>query len=219
MPIRILIADDHTLFRAGLRALLEHETDFEVVGEAANGHETLSQLEKTSPEVLIMDLSMPGGMSGAQTGEGALKGRPDLALIVLTMHEDPYYLREMLRIGAKAFLLKKSSSQELIQAVHAVMRGDVFVDPALTGHLVPSFVGKREVRKKDEGRIGLLTKREKEVCHLLALGHTNSEVGKKLFISERTVETHRTNIMAKLELRNRAELVRFAIDNGLLSVL
>jgi DNA-binding NarL/FixJ family response regulator len=216
MSTRIVIADDHTMFRSGLRALLEKEPDLLVVGEAASGAETVTRVAELHPELLIMDLSMPGGVSGAQTAEAVLAECPGLGLLVLTMHEDEYYMREMLRIGARAFLLKKSSSEELIQAVRAVARGDLFIDPALTRHLVPAFVGRREKPQPRKGRLDLLTKREQEVCYLLALGYTNSEVGEKLFISERTVETHRNNIMAKLELGNRAELVRFAIDNGLL---
>lgn len=217
--IRILIADDHTLFRSGLKALLEKERDFEVVGEASSGPETVERVRELQPELLILDLTMPGGLSGGQIAEAVLEEIPNLGVVVLTMHEDEYYLKQLLRIGAKAFLLKKSNSEEMLQAIRAVSRGDLYVDPTLTRHLVPSFVGKPAAKKqKKPGMVGLLTKRELEVCRELALGHTNAEVGEKLFISERTVETHRTNIMNKLELKNRAELVRFAIENGLLNL-
>lgn len=220
MTTRILIADDHTLFRSGLRALLEKESDFEIVGEASSGPETIRQAKEKDPDILILDLTMPGGLSGAQVAETVLGELPELGVMVLTMHEDEYYLKQLLRIGARAFLLKKSSSDEMLQAVRSVAKGDVYVDPSLTRHLLPSFVGKAvpASRQKKTGLLGLLTKRELEVCRELALGHTNAEVGEKLFISERTVETHRTNIMSKLELRNRAELVRFAIENGLMNL-
>lgn len=219
MTIRILIADDHALFRSGLKALLEKEPDFEIVGEAASGPETLRQVKELDPDLLVLDLTMPGGLSGAQIAESVLADYPDIGLMVLTMHEDEYYLKQLLRLGARAFLLKKSSSDEMLQAIRSVAKGDVYVDPSLTRHLVPSFVGKPAPKKqRKSGLLGLLTKRELEVCRELALGHTNAEVGEKLFISERTVETHRTNIMSKLELRNRAELVRFAIENGLLNL-
>ena len=219
MSIRILVADDHALFRSGLKALLEQESDFEIVGEAASGPETVKAVAEHDPDILILDLSMPGGMSGAQVAEAVLQQQPELGVVILTMHEDEYYLKQLLRIGAQAFLLKKSDSEEMVQAIRAVSRGNVYVDPSLTHLLVPSFVGKATAKKqRRSGMLGLLTKREVEVCRELALGHTNVEVGEKLFISERTVETHRTNIMNKLELRNRAELVRFAIENGLLNL-
>jgi DNA-binding NarL/FixJ family response regulator len=219
MTIRILIADDHAMFRSGLKALLEKEPDFEVVAEASTGPEAVEKVKTIDLDLLILDLSMPGGLSGGQIAEAVIQERPELGVVVLTMHEDEYYLKQLLRIGAKAFLLKKSNSEEMLQAIRSVSRGDLYVDPTLTRHLVPSFVGKPAAKpQKRPGMIGLLTKREIEVCRELALGHTNSEVGEKLFISERTVETHRTNIMNKLELRNRAELVRFAIENGLLNL-
>ncbi len=218
MSIRILLADDHALFRSGLKALLAQEPDFEILGEAATGPETVKMVEEHEADVLILDLSMPGGMAGAQVAEQVLQRRPDMGVIILTMHEDEYYLKQLLRIGAKAFLLKKSDSEEMVQAIRAVSRGNVYVDPSLTHLLVPSFVGGATPKKKRPGMLGLLTKREVEVCRELALGHTNVEVGERLFISERTVETHRTNIMNKLELKNRAELVRFAIEHGLLNL-
>ncbi len=218
MTIRIVVADDHALFRSGLRALLERESDFEIVGEAASGPETVKAVAQHEPDILILDLSMPGGMAGAQVAEAVLEHQPELGVVVLTMHEDEYYLKQLLRIGAQAFLLKKSDAEEMVQAIRAVSRGSVYVDPSLTHLLVPSFVGKPAKKQKRPGMLGLLTKREVEVCGELALGHTNVEVGEKLFISERTVETHRTNIMNKLELKNRAELVRFAIENGLLNL-
>jgi len=216
MSIRIVIADDHEMFRNGLRALLATDDELEIIAEASTGQETFEILREKEADILILDLSMPGGMSGAQTAEAALEVQPNIAIIVVTMHEDEYYLREMLRIGARGFLLKKSSVQELVQGLRTVHQGGVFIDPSLTHHMVASFVGIPEPKKEKTSRLSLLTKREQEVCQVLALGYTNAEVGKNLYISERTVETHRANIMAKLQLRNRADLVRFSLENGLL---
>jgi two-component system response regulator NreC len=148
MSIRIVVADDHALFRSGLKALLERETDFEIVGEAASGPETVKVTAEHEPDILILDLSMPGGMAGAQVAEAVLAHQPDLGLVILTMHEDEYYLKQLLRIGAQAFLLKKSDAEEMVQAIRAVSRGSVYVDPSLTHLLVPSFVGKAAAKKQ-----------------------------------------------------------------------
>jgi len=215
MAIRILVADDHAVFRSGLRILLEKEEEIEVVGETGSGDATLKALSEMEVDVLLLDISMPG-LSGPRVALEALKQHPDLAIVVLTMHEDEYYLRELLKTGVRAYVLKKSTGTELIQAIRAAHRGNTYIDPALADLMVSPYVGKPS--RRDASRAGILTRREREVCELLAYGHTNAEVAEKLFISDRTVETHRTNIMAKLGLRNRAGLVRYAIDNGLLSV-
>ncbi len=216
MAIRIMITDDHAVFRSGLRALLEKEEDFEVVAESGSGIDTLRLLDDTPCDVLLLDISMPG-MSGTRVAEEALNKQPKLAIVVLTMHEHEEYLRELFRLGARGYVLKKSTGTELVQAIRAANRGSVYVDPEMTSVLVSPFVG-RSSTKAESGRLGLLTPREREICRLLALGYTNTEVAEKLFISGRTVETHRGNIMSKLELQTRAELVRFAIDNGLMQV-
>jgi two-component system, NarL family, response regulator NreC len=216
MSIRIMIVDDHAVFRSGLRALLEREEDFEVVAESGSGIDTLRMLDDTSCDVLLLDISMPG-MSGTRVAEEALKKQPRVAVIALTMHEHEEYLRELFRLGARGYVLKKSTGTELVQAIRAAHRGDVYVDPAMASVIVSPFVGK-STGKVEGGRLSMLTPREREICRLLALGYTNAEVADKLFISGRTVETHRGNIMSKLELQTRAELVRFAIDNGLLHV-
>ncbi len=216
MPIRILIADDHAVFRSGLKSLLENEPDLEVVAEAGDGLATVKALNRYKIDVLLLDLSMPK-MSGSQVAAVALKEIPDLAIVVLTMHEDEYYMKELFKIGAKAFVLKKSTGTELIQAIRVASRGEQFIDPALAGQVISSYVGHTPTRNK-EGRLDLLTPREQEVCKLLAFGHTNAEIAAKLFISERTVESHRTNLLGKLDLKGRAELVRFAIDYGLLKL-
>jgi len=214
--MRILIADDHAVFRSGLKALLEKESDMEVVGETGDGYETIRAVEDNDIDVLILDITMPG-LTGPKVAESVLKKKPDLVIVVLTMHEDKYYLQELFRLGVRAYVLKKSTGTDVAQAIRAATKGDQYIDPALTNVVISSFVG-RQRQKKKTGRLDLTTQREKEVLTLLAYGHTNGEIADKLCISERTVETHRTNIMSKLELKSRAELVRFAIDNGLLKL-
>ena len=216
MPIRILMADDHAVFRSGLKALLEKEPDLEIVAETGDGFATIEAVADKKVDVLLLDITMPG-LPGPKVAERALQKRPHLAIVVLTMHEDEYYMQELFKIGARAFVLKKSTGTDLLQAIRAAYRGEQYIDPALASHVISSYVG-RQPGKKKKGRIDLLTPREQEVCTLLAFGHTNGEIARKLFISERTVETHRTNLMGKLDLKSRAELVRFAIDNGMLKL-
>jgi len=192
------------------------ESCLEVVGETGDGLSTIEAVDRQEVDVLLLDITMPK-LSGPRVAEAVLKKRPHLAIVVLTMHEDEYYLQELFKIGARGFVLKKSTGTDLLQAIRAADRGQQYIDPALAGHVISSYVG-RQSPGKAQGRLDLLTPREQEVCTLLAYGHTNAEIAGKLFISKRTVETHRTNLMAKLAMRSRAELVRFAIDNGLVKL-
>lgn len=212
-PIRLVIADDHAVFRSGLRALLERENDFEVVGETGSGEEAIQLAGSVDFDLLLLDIGMPD-LAGPRVAEQVLAQQPDLGIVVLTMYEQEDYLRELLEIGARGYVLKKSTGQELGQAIRAVHRGDSYIDPAMAPMLISPYVGRKGNDREDQ--LSLLTSREKEVCRLLAFGYTNSEVAEQLCISTRTVETHRNNIMGKLDMRGRAELVRFAIDNGLL---
>lgn len=213
MAVRILIADDHAVFRSGLRLLLEREADLQVVAEAGDGFETLRKIAEEPIDLLILDLAMPG-LPGIKVAEVVRKEHSKVAIVVLTMHDNDYYLRQMLRLGVRAFVLKQSAGTNLLDAIRAARRGKQYVDPALTEHLVPSYIGKDP--SPQPGALAKLTVREREVCQLLALGHTSKEIADHLLISERTAETHRANIMEKLNLKSRAELVRFAIENRLL---
>lgn len=215
MAIRLIIADDHAMFRSGLRALLEKESDFEILAETGNGFDTLRAVSGFPVDVLLLDLSMPG-LPGSKVAESVLEEKPHLAIVILTMHEDEYYLRELLKIGVRSFVLKKSTGSDLVKAIRAAFRGESYVDPSLGGKLLAALCDPSPPTSGH--RVDVLTPREQEVCTLLAFGHTNSEIAGKLCISERTVESHRNNITAKLGLRSRAELVRFAIDNGLLKI-
>jgi two-component system, NarL family, response regulator NreC len=216
MPIRIFIADDHAVFRSGLKMLLEKEPDLKVVGETGNGFDTIRAVTETDLDVLLLDVAMPG-LSGAKVAEEVLKCKPDLAIVVLTMHEDEYYLQEFFRLGVRAYVLKKSTGTDVAQAIRAAQKGKQYIDPALANLVISSYVG-RQAAKPKTGRLDILTPRELEVLTLLAYGHTNGEIADRLCISERTVETHRTNVTAKMGFKSRAELVRFAIDNGMLKL-
>ncbi len=213
MSIKVMIADDHMLFRQGLRRMLEELDMVEVVGEASNGQETLRLLENTDVDVLLLDLSMPGALTGPKTAEAALALKRSLLIIVVTMHQDEYYLREMFEIGVQGYVLKKSTSANLENAIMAVHNGQQYVDPSMTAQVVSGFLGRPTAPNT---RLGVLSDREVQVCKLLTLGFTNSEVGDKLCISVRTVENHRSRLMSRLGLTSRSQLVRFAIDNGLL---
>ena len=213
--IKLIIADDHTVFRNALRVLLSQESDFEVVAEASNEDEAITAVAENEADVLLLDMSMPPGMSGPRVAKEALREKPDLTIVVLTMHDDQYYVKDMFRIGAKAYVLKQSSESELFQAIRSAHGGETYIDSVLVHAAVSSFTGV-SASLKDEPELDLLTPREQEVCRLLAYGHTSGEIGDLLNISERTVQTHRASLMDKLGLHGRAELVTFALNQGLL---
>lgn len=205
-PTRILLADDHSLVRSGLRALLEAEPDMEVVGEAQDGVEAVEACSTLQPDVVVMDLTMPGrgGISATEDLRGVC---PEAKVVVLTMHDDDAYVRMAQLAGAAGFVLKRSLATELIQAIRAV-RSDR-----------THFPTTEPVRRSNSpsAPLELISGREREVLTLIALGHTTPEIARKLHISEKTVETHRAHIADKLELRTRAALVRFALEHGLLT--
>ena len=215
MSIRVLIADDHAVFRSGLMALLEKEEDIEVAGEAGTGPEALKKTQELSPDVLILDINMPE-MNGTMVAEKALTDQPDLKIVVLTMHEDEHYLQELLKIGINGYVLKKSTQTDVVQAIRAASRGEHYIDSSLSSFVVSKYAGLPG--KKPDSKKDILTPREQEICGLLAYGHTNSEIAEKLFISERTAEFHRSNIFSKLDFKSRAELVRFAIETNLMKL-
>ena len=213
MPIKIWIADDHAVFRSGLKSLMENEEDFQVVGESGDGQETVDKVTDDI-DVLILDINMPV-MSGPKAAELIFKKYPSMRIIILTMYEDEQYLKELFRIGVKGFVLKKSSDSDLIQAIRSVYHGEKWIDSSFTAMLMSSYLGE-PAQKNPNDELDSLTKREEEVCSYLANGYTNSEIGELLHISVRTVEAHRARIMSKLGLRNRADLVKYSIENGLL---
>lgn len=219
MTIQVAIADDHAVFRSGLCALLEKEPDVRVVAEAGTAEETLAMVDKSEFDVLILDISMPGATGTSLAGE-LLKKNPDLAIVILTMHEEESYLQQLLAMGVRGYVLKKSTGPDLIQAIHIATTGKRYIDPDLVDLVISPFVGKepKKDQKKETGGLSVLTPREQEIFRLLAHGYSHAKVAEGLYISPRTVETHRANIMAKLNLKNRADLVHFAINNGLMTV-
>jgi len=209
-PVRVLIVDDHAVVRSGIRLLLEQEDDIEPVGEASSGREAIFEARSTKPDVVLLDVVMAGG-NGLEAIPTLLHERPETKILILSMQDDPRYVREAFAAGASGYVLKEAADVEVVGAVREVARGGRYVHPELGARLVAAEA--TEARKAEEDP---LSDREREVLRLLALGHTNQEIAKELYISVRTAETHRAHIMQKLHLSSRAELVRYAIGQGLL---
>lgn len=215
MTVRVLIADDHAVLRSGLSLLLSSQGAFEIVAEAATGIETLTLAEELQPDLILLDLSMPslGGLDALPT---LRQQCPQAKVLVLTMHDDPQYLRRALKNGAAGYVLKKAADSELLLAIHSVLRGGVYVHPSMNKILLEDFLP--DIQKDSSTEIWeTLSDREKEVLKLVALGYTSAEIGDQITVSPKTVETYRSRGMEKLGLHNRAALVRFALKNGLIS--
>jgi two-component system response regulator NreC len=208
--IRVLIVDDHAVVRSGLHLLLDAEDDIEVVAEAGDVKAAVFEAREKKPDVVLMDVVMPG-QSGIDGVPQVLKEAPDSRVLVLSMQDDPRYVREAFSAGASGYVLKEAVDAEVVSAVREVAGGGRYVHPALGARLVSA-----EAEAKAREEADPLSDREREVMRLLALGHTNQEIAKMLFISVRTAETHRAHIMQKLRLSTRAELVRYAIEQRLL---
>lgn len=206
--ITVLLVDDHSLVRQGFRKILEDEQDIEVVGDAANGIDAVSLTTDLRPEVVIMDVTMPS-LNGIEATRRILKASQHTQVLALSMHKDRVYVREMLKAGAKGYLLKESADTDLIAAIRAVARGDGYLSPAVSGMVLNDYA--RHVRDP----IDLLSSREREVLQLLAEGQTNKTIAQQLGISVYTVDDHRGRIMAKLSLHSIGELVRFAMRKGI----
>ena len=210
---RVLIADDHTIVRSGVRLLLQAELDIEVVGEALNGDEAIALAESLQPDVILMDIGMPGTNGLDATRQ--IKARfPEIRILVLTMHRSDEYFFEILKAGASGYILKSAETNDLIRALRTVARDEVFLYPAMAKQLLTDYLD----RLKDEEGEGhaLLTPREKEILRLLADGFSNKEIAERLVVSPSTVHSHRTNLMQKLNLSSRHELIRYARERGLL---
>lgn len=214
--IRVLIADDHAIVRDGLRALVEAHSDFEVVGEAANGEDAWTLARELAPDVLLLDISMPG-LSGSDAAERIIADCPGVRILVLTMHEERGYVTRLLRAGAAGYVPKRSASSELVRAIRVVADGGTYVDPSLAGSLLTEKQQQRHAPPETRSRAGQLTPREEEVLVLVARGHSNKEIASTLDVSVKTVETHKANGMEKLGLNGRAALVRFALAEGWLA--
>jgi two-component system response regulator NreC len=211
--IRVLIADDHSVLRAGLRMLLSAQSDIDVVGEAADGVEVSRSARELRPDIVLLDLSMPGPRSGKVIRD-VLRACPKTRVLILTMHDDAAYLRSALLAGAAGYLVKKAADSELISAIRAVHAGRTFVDLTQTAGLPPlSKSGKAAGQWQPPKN---LSRREREVLRLLAQGHSNQQIADKIHLSVKTVETYRTRLSEKLGLKGRAELYRFAAESGIL---
>jgi two-component system response regulator NreC len=212
-PIRILIADDHTIVRSGVRLLLDAEDDFRVVGEARDGQEAISLAEGLHPDVVLMDIAM-AGIDGMEATRLIKHRWPEMNILVLTMHRSDEYFFEMLKAGASGYVLKGAHPSELIQAVRVVGRGEVYLYPSMASNLVRQFL---DQSKENLDTRQAISPREKEILNLLAEGYTSKEIADKLVISQSTVATHRTNLMSKLGLNSRRELIQYAREHGLVS--
>ena len=208
--IRVLIVDDHAVVRSGIRLLLAQEPDIEPVGEAGTGREAVFEARSLKPDVILMDVVMPD-QTGLEVLPTLLHEHPETKVLLLSMQDDPRYVREAFAAGASGYVLKEAADAEVVAAVREVARGGRYINPALGASLVAAEAAAE--RRADEDP---LSEREREVLRLLALGHTNQEIARQLFISVRTAETHRAHVMQKLHLQSRAELVRYALSQGLL---
>lgn len=205
--------DDHAVVRAGLAALLANQPGLAVVGEAGNGEQALALAAQLQPHVILMDLTMPG-MSGLEATAAVTRAHGDIRVLVLTMHEDEAYFFHALQAGASGYVLKESSMQELVAAIRAVHQGGVYFQPCMARKLLDQYL--RRASEGEEEGIRELTDRDQEVLRLIADGRTTREIATKLYLSPRTVERHRTQVMQKLGLHNRAELIRYAVRRGLI---
>ena len=207
--LRIVLADDHLTVRHGLKLLIDGQPDMTVVAEASDGALALEQALALSPDIIVMDISMPG-TNGLVATRTLREQRPDVAVVILTRHSDDAYLEELLRAGAAGYVLKQSPPTELLQAIRAVARGRQYVDSSLTGRLTASFL------ERDGGKAasGAPTERENEVLRLIAAGYSNKEIAAQLDLSVKTVETHKANAMRKLGLTGRIDIVRYALLQG-----
>jgi DNA-binding NarL/FixJ family response regulator len=204
--VRILIADDHGIVRSGVKLLIDRQPDMEVVAEAEDGVEALEKAVAEKPDLAILDVAMPR-MTGLQATHEIRKQAPDVQVLILSMHEDERYLFEALRAGAAGYVLKRAADQDLVEAVRAAGRGEPFLTPSAQQALIRDFL--------ERGERPELTPREEEVVKLIAEAHTNKEIAEILHLSEKTVESHRANVLQKLGMRDRVELVRYAIRHGL----
>lgn len=211
VPLRIVLADDHATVRHGLKLLIDSQTDMAVVGEAADGDGVLQQAEALKPDIVVVDISMPG-MNGLVATRALKRMQPELAIVALTRHEDETYLEELLRAGASGYVLKQSAPIEFVRAIRAVAAGGVYLDPAMTSRVADGLLAKTaEVSSQPRSSI---SERESEVLRLVAVGHSNKEIAALLKISVKTVEVHKTNAMRKLGMTGRVDIVRYAVLQG-----
>jgi two-component system, NarL family, response regulator NreC len=214
MNIHILLADDHTILRAGLKMMLNAQPDMEVVGEAQDGRQAVHEAQRLHPDIILMDITMPD-MNGIEATRQVKKQLPDVKVLILTMHENEEYVFQALRAGASGYMLKEAAHTDLINALHVIQSGNFYLSPTAQSVMVGDYLQRvRAGEEKDS--YSSLTEREREILKLVAEGFTNNQIAERLVISPKTVDTHRTHIMDKLNLHSRAELVKYAMRRGLL---
>jgi two-component system response regulator NreC len=212
---RVLIVEDHTILREGLRSLLSGHNDFEIVGEATDGREAVRTVEKLQPDIVIMDLSMPR-MDGIDALREIKKQNPKIKILILTVHKTEEYILASLEAGADGYILKDATHAELIKAMQVILQGDRYLCPAISGQIIEGYLQKRKT-DKTQSVYETLTPREREVLKLIGEGYKNKEIAEQLFISIKTVEKHRSNLMEKLQLHNSAAVTSYAMKKGLIS--
>ncbi|MCL4426681.1 MAG: response regulator transcription factor [Firmicutes bacterium] len=213
MPICLVLVDDHALVRAGLKALLQAQPHLQVIGEASGAEELLHLLAERRPDLVLMDVSLPGS-DGLELTQQVLQRYPEVKVLVLTMHEDESYLVRAIKAGASGYVLKKAADTELLNAINTVYSGGTVVPPSLAVNLIREFYNKPG--EKETTSVEVLSERETEVLRLIAVGYSNQEIAESLFLSIKTVETHKARIMEKLNLKKRSELVRYAMSKNLI---
>jgi two-component system response regulator NreC len=213
--IKILLVDDHTILRDGIRALIEDETDMLVIGEAEDGLAAVKMANQLQPDVVIMDIAMPL-LNGLEATRQIRRNQPQTKVLVLTMHENEEYIRQVLSAGALGYVLKDAAARELLGAIRSVYRGEAVLSPAITRLVIEDYLRWGDLRPEEDA--GVLTPREREILQLIAEGYTNKQIAEILCLSVKTVQSHRTNLMQKLDLHDRGELIKYAIQKKIIEV-
>lgn len=213
--IRVLLADDHTILRDGIRALLEDQSDMEVIGEAEDGQATVKMVAKLKPDVVVMDIAMPL-LNGLEATRQIQRDYPQVKVLILTMHENEEYIRQVLAAGALGYVLKDAAARDLLGAIRTVNQGEAVLSPAITRLVIEDYLRWGDIRPEDTSNG--LTLREREVLQLIAEGYTNKEIAEILSLSVKTIQSHRTNLMNKLDLHDRGELIKYAIQKKIIDI-
>lgn len=213
--IRILLADDHTILREGIRSLIEGERDMVVVGEAADGHAAIRLAGQTQPDIVLMDIAMPL-LNGLDATRQIKKNNSNVKILILTMHENEEYIRQILAAGAMGYILKDAAARELLGAIRSVNKGEMVLSPAITRLVVADYLRWGDLQPEDDE--SGLSPREREVLQLIAEGYTNRQIAEILSISIKTVQTHRLNLMRKLDLHDRGDLIKYAIQKNIIEI-
>ncbi len=213
--IRVLLAEDHTIVRKGLRSLLDAEADIEVVGEAEDGRQAVEKAQQLRPDIVLMDITMPG-LNGLEATRQLKKYCPEVKVVALTVHTNEEYILQVLRAGADGYLVKQAAVEELILAIQAVCRGDSFLSPSISRKVIEEY-SRRAEASAPEDNYEQLTGREREVLQLVAEGRSNREIAETLHVAVKTVEAHRSNLMDKLDIHNTADLTRYALRKGVIA--